>query len=112
MREGLRVWFNENWQADKTTILLNYTNHFNKSLNKCLIEVEYHYKLFGDSWTNNMTVWDIYENVKYGSVSVMHTVDLKPQYQVSESVSDCEVYGKTCKTVDEFNGLVGPYMSN
>src|SRR5229473_7196388 len=45
-----KLWFNENWQGDKTTLLLSYTNHYNRSLNKCFIEVEYHYKLFGESW--------------------------------------------------------------
>ena len=27
-----KVWFSENWQADKTTLLLNYTDHYNKRL--------------------------------------------------------------------------------
>jgi hypothetical protein len=107
-----RLWFNENWQRDKNTILLDYTNHYNKSQNKCFIEVEYHYRFYDQSWVNDMMVWDIYENEKFGTVTVRHMVYLKPEYHNEESVSGCEVYGKTCKTVDEFNGLVAPYMSN
>ena len=107
-----RIWFNTNWQSDKTTILLTYTNHYNRSLNKCFITVEYHYKTVGQSWVNDMMVWDIYENEKYGNVSVYHMIDLKPEFHASETVSGCEVYGKTCKTVDEFNSLVSSYMSN
>src|ERR1019366_3368203 len=36
-----RIWFNENWSRDKDTILLDFSNHYNKSLNKCFIVVEY-----------------------------------------------------------------------
>ena len=107
-----RAWFNENWQSDKTTLLLNYTNHYNASLNKCFIEVEYHYRLFGESWVNDMTLWDVYDNEKYGAASVSHMISLKPEFSEKESVSGCEVYGKKCNTVEEFNGLVSPYMSN
>lgn len=40
-----REWFNVNWAGgrDKDTILLNFTNHYDKNLNKCFILVEYHY---------------------------------------------------------------------
>lgn len=106
-----KTWFNENWPADKTTILLTYTNHYNRALNKCFIEVEYHYKLYNESWINDITVWDIYENEKYGNVSVNHMIS-KPDFHDSETISGCKVYGRECKTVDEFNGLAHPYMNN
>src|SRR5205809_624249 len=30
-----KVWFRENWPSDRTTLLLDYTNHYNKTRNQC-----------------------------------------------------------------------------
>ena len=55
---------------EKETILLDFTNHYNVKQNKCLILVEYHYKSQftgpgGESWTNDTSLFDVYENAKY-----------------------------------------------
>jgi hypothetical protein len=108
-----RVWFSENWQADKTTLVLTYTDHYNKKLNKCFIEVEYHYKLVGDSWANDLAVWDIYENTEYGTFSVTHMVHASNAgYSDQESIGSCKVYGRKCETLEEFNNLARMYMSD
>jgi hypothetical protein len=107
-----RAWFNENWHGDKDTILLTYTNHYNKSQNKCFILVEYHYNMFVNTWTNHMTLWDVYENEKYGDFALNTTSTFKPTYQTAESLITCEVYGKKCTTTDGFNNLVRPYLNN
>src|ERR1700682_3437330 len=39
-----RAWFNETWSRDRDTILLDFSNHYNKKENKCFIFVEYHYQ--------------------------------------------------------------------
>jgi outer membrane murein-binding lipoprotein Lpp len=105
-----RMWFNENWRRDKDTLFLSYTNHYNKSKNQCFINVEDHYGTFGQSWVMDMAVWDIYENEKYANISVTHLIDSK--FNDSESTVSCEVYGTKCKSVDEFNKLVSPFMSD
>src|SRR5215469_6222230 len=80
-----KVWFNENWRADKDTVLLTYSNHYNKSQNKCFIEIEYHFSVHPPpSWVNDMEIWDIYENTKYGDISV-RTMVTKPEYHSEES---------------------------
>jgi hypothetical protein len=107
-----KAWFNENWSSDKTTLLLSYSNHYNKSMNKCFIEVEYHYTLQGSSWVNDMQLWDVYENIKYGDISVSHLVSAAKPFSIEELVNLCEVYGKKCKTIDEFNSLVRPYLTD
>jgi hypothetical protein len=106
-----KSWFKENWSRDKDTILLDYTDHYSKEQNKCFILVEYHYK-FGDgeSWVNNMTLWDVQENSKYGFFSENHAIFTKPEYRSNNQVILCEVLGKECKTGEEFNRLISPYL--
>lgn len=108
-----KVWFNENWgRGEKGDLLLNYSNHYSKAQNKCFILVEYHYSLTGPSWVLDELLWDVYDNSQDGNLSVTHDVRLKPEYHVEEIFGGCEVYGKKCKTVDEFNDLVRPYLND
>lgn len=115
-----RAWFNQNWSRDKDTILLDFTNHYNKSLNKCFVLVEYHYNSkFGgvgdSSWTNDMTLTDVYENSKYGTFTESHMTSYTPsppKRDTRAEVITCQVLDQKCKTGDEFNGLLRPYMNN
>jgi len=115
-----RTWFNENWAGtsrEKDTALLDFTNHYNKKSNKCFIFVEYHYNSNlagpgGMSWTNHMSVWDVYENSKYGDFSEIHYTYWKPEVSTHNEVTTCEVYSQKCKTIDEFNGLARPYLND
>jgi hypothetical protein len=58
---------------------------------------------------NDMTLWDVYENAKYGSLLEDHMVVSSGPIS---GVSTCEVLNKKCKTGDEFNQLTQPYISN
>jgi hypothetical protein len=106
-------WFNENWAGTKNAILLTYTNHYNKAQNKCFILVEYHYSFDkSNSWVNNMSLWDVYENAQYGKFSENHMIILGPNSQTRELVLTCNLLSDKCKTIDEFNSLLQPYMNN
>jgi hypothetical protein len=115
-----KQWFNENWAGtsrEKGTIFLDYSNHYNKASNKCFVLSEYHYNSdFGgpgaESWTNVMTLMDVYENVKYANFSENHITHFKPTINVGDEVITCDVQGDKCKTGDEFNNLVRPYLTN
>jgi len=108
-----KTWFDQNWDRDKDTQLLDFTNHYNKSMNKCFIEVEYHFTFgSGESWVNNVTLWDIYENTKYANLNEHHTVYVKPTFSTETTVVACELADKKCTTANEFYDLVRPYMSN
>jgi hypothetical protein len=115
-----RTWFNGNWAStsrDKDTILLDFTNHYNAKQNRCFILVEYHYnsKLAnagGTSWTNDRILTDVYENAKYADFTENHVTNLKPTLRVGDEVITCEVQGNKCKTQDEFDRLISPYMNN
>ena len=87
-----KTWFNENWgRGEKDTLLLTFTNHYNRRLNKCFILVEYHYSLLGLSWVNSESISDVYENNEYGSISVTHTIFQKPEFHDEELVAPCKV---------------------
>jgi hypothetical protein len=108
-----KAFFNEGWRQDKNTVLLDYSNHYNKAMNKCFIFVENHYNLgINGSWVNDMQLWNVYENVKYGTFFEHHTNILLPEFKTIDEVTVCEVLEKKCKTIDEFNGLVWPYLNN
>jgi hypothetical protein len=108
-----KTWFNENWSRDKGTELLDFTNHYNKSLNKCFILTEYHYDVgLGNSWMNDVSLWDVYENLKYANFGEYHMISFKPTATENDRVFTCEVFNKNCKALQEFNELVRPYMNN
>ena len=112
-----RVWFNENWQRDKDTLLLDYSNHYNVKQNKCFILIEYHFNSHlaytgGNSWTNDMTLMNVYENSKYAEFTENHITNWKPTIETREEVITCDVLGEKCKTADEFNNLSRPYMND
>jgi hypothetical protein len=108
-----RSWFNENWRRDKDTRLLDYTNHYNKEKNKCFIVVEYHYGLSdGLSWGNDMTLWDVYENAKFGHFYESHMVYPKNNFKPVDEVITCDGPDKKCTGIDEFNNFLSPYMNN
>lgn len=111
-----KAWFNDNWSRDKDTLLLDYTKHYNKSQNKCFVLVEYHYSFASlgqsSSWVNDMGLWDVYENSKYGDISVTHYDYLKPDNKSEEKAGHCNVLDKKCSSIQEFNGLIQPYLND
>ena len=110
-----RAWFNQNWSSDTNTLLLHFTNHYNKKLNKCFIIVENHRKnlyLSDGSWVNEITLTEVQENNQYGTFREDHEVILKPKYHVEEKTGDCAVNGKTCKSLNDFNQLSSEYMND
>ncbi len=110
-----KEWLRDNWNNSNETTFMTYNIHYNKSNNSCFMVVENHVKsIFGadGSWSNVMELWDVLENNKYASIQVDHLVHLKPRYTVGENVAQCEVAGKECKSLDEFNNVTRPYMAN
>ena len=111
------AWFNENWSRDKDTILLTLVNHYDVKLNKCFILVDHHYKSDfagpgGNSWTNEISLTDVQQNAKLAYFAENHITNWKPEYNLRNEVISCNMLDKECKTGDEFNNLVGPYMAD
>jgi hypothetical protein len=106
-----KQWFDETWVHDKKkTIFLTFTNHYNKAQNKCFIVVEHHYTLERSvDWANDIMLWDVQENVKYGEFSENNASDAKSP---SNKVFSCQVARTKCKSLDEFNRLLQPYTND
>lgn len=108
-----KMWFRDNWSADKDTLLLTYSDHYNKSMNVCFISIEYHTHLYtsNSSWSNNMSVWDVNENTRYGQMSETHeTQDLT--VKSLDTVLECSVAQVKCASADEYEKMIAPYLRN
>lgn len=88
------------------TTMSNYTNHYNRKLNKCFILVTQTSipkdKEAMEKWgvSTYKTLWDINENKLYGSFFKFS----------KDGLTDCEVLGKHCSSEYEWDALVKPYM--
>ena len=111
-----KTFFSERAGRDKDTLLLDYFNHYNKRENKCFIIIENHYNSHfaeprGQSWTNDMVLYDVYENEKYGNLAENHYTYYKPQISTHDEMLSCAVSGKKCNSLQEFNSFVAPFMN-
>lgn len=108
-----RVWFNENWQRDKTTTYLDFENHYNKKLGKCFIFVQWNYNDdAGPSWYSDSLLANIYENAKVANFHVYHEYNRDPGVASSDRMVSCHINGVNCKSSDEFEKTMRPYMSD
>jgi hypothetical protein len=104
--EAAKQFFRENWlPRDSATILLEYTNHFNISLGKCFISVEWHYNEAGSrngGWFNTFQLSDVYENAKYAHMSEHHWATYGANPETHVDVVDCVVTGDKCSSKDDY----------
>lgn len=94
-----REWFNREWTADKTTLLLTYTNHYNERLNKCLITVTWNYSVGLRSFQKSQLLYDVYENSKIAEYSELHMTVLDKS-DVHQGL--CSVAEVQCSSYDDF----------
>ena len=109
------LWFRKGFAEDKDTILLTFHNHYNKAMNKCFIVVVNHFNegpqtLHKSSWLNDVSLWDIYENSRYGSLLEEHSYGLGTTDE--DSVVTCEAAGEKCTSLDQWSGLIRSYMND
>ena len=77
----------------------NYTNHYNRKLNKCFVAVEAVIELTGRT---SKTLWDINDNKEYGWF-ISSLID-------PDKAADCSIFGKPCKSESEWDLFVKSYM--
>ncbi len=104
--EEAKRYFAENWQWDKTTAILDYANHYNRSLTKCMILVTHQtFMNANNEWQIALTLADIHERMDYGRFVENHSGTDKP-------FLSCSVEGNACASEADFKSRVKPYMTN
>jgi hypothetical protein len=101
-----RTFFELKYKRDKSTTFLNYMNHFNRAENACFVLVEWRADNAPLGSISSTSLWNTEKNYRVGVLFDNHSPDGK------QIVSRCAVNGVSCKTFDEFNKLVQPFMNN
>ena len=99
-------FFGEGWAWDQDTLVLRFTNHYNQSLNKCFVLVQYQFyssKKHTDSFWY-MELDDAYERTRYGTLD--QTVGDGDRLLV------CRVQAVDCKSADDFNDRIKSFMND
>jgi hypothetical protein len=81
-----------------------YSSHYNAKLNKCFILIED--TSFSPAASRNKMLWDVNENKEYGGYYAFRK-DTKSLY---DTIAQCEVLRKPCKSEQEWDSLVKPFM--
>jgi hypothetical protein len=72
-----------------------HQSHYNKTMNKCFLLVK-------DSVMETKGLWDVNENKQYGVYYHNH----------NGITVNCNILDKKCKSEEEFDSLVKPYMND
>jgi hypothetical protein len=83
--KNAKTWFDEHWSVDKNTTLLDYSNHYNKSINKCFVLAHRNYWMDTKSpyLMKTAHIYDVYENLERGSVTQL----VAPAAETTDTVS-------------------------
>jgi hypothetical protein len=61
---------------------------------------------------NHVGLWNVYENDEIGKFVQAHVSSPNPRTESDDLISTCRVDGVKCDTMEKFNGMVQPYLSN
>jgi hypothetical protein len=101
-----QTYFSDHWRPGKLTAVLNYTNHYNRSLNKCLILVrEQSFMDENNEWYLGLTLSDVHERDEFGLFVESH-------HATSNSLTRCSVADTSCTSQQDFESRIKPYMTN
>ena len=105
-------YFQREYPADKNTILLTQQNHYNQARGKCYIFIEMHSRLPASktgAWDNSISLTDVYENDEVAKFFQYTSGTTDPEIHTTPI---CEIEGKKCASIDEFNRGIHSFMSD
>jgi quinol monooxygenase YgiN len=101
-----KAYFSEHWRPDKMTAVLNRTNHYNRSLNKCLILVrEQSFMDENNEWYLGLTLADVHQGDEVGLFVESHAA-------TTTSLTRCYVGDTSCTSQQDFESRIKSYMAN
>jgi hypothetical protein len=79
------AWFNQNYRQDKETAFLDYSNHYNRSLNKCFILVQHNWWLNPSQQliSKDVIAYDVYENLEMARSGEIKDLDWRARQALS-----------------------------
>jgi hypothetical protein len=103
-----REWFKKEWgdgisNTASALVVTNFQNHYSGRYNTCFMELESTSTAKGGKSAgsfHSITLWDMNDNKDYGSF-------MESRHRVA-----CTVENKTCRSLDEWNELIKPYMND
>jgi hypothetical protein len=84
---------------------LNYTDHYSKSLNRCLIHISYQEAVTGKGMVFAVDVYDVYEREVFATYFGLQDSQKGPP-------TVCSVNGTSCNSRDDFETKLKLYMAN
>ncbi|MDR3571376.1 MAG: hypothetical protein P4L81_04225 [Candidatus Pacebacteria bacterium] len=115
------TYFQNKWGATSVNVAagdsLNYQDHYNTTLNKCLILVDWKFHVISTSnnsdlgFSDNRFLVDVEANATLGSM----TFGLNPDGTINAAdaaIDDCTVNGQKCTSIEGFVSLATPYLTN
>ena len=89
----------------ETLATLKYTDHFSKSLNRCMIEISHFVSTPGKGLFLNVHVYDVFERETYGSY-------FGPTNPMDGSPTSCRVDEGGCQSYPDFEAKIKRYMAD
>lgn len=111
-----RDFFKREWESagrDRTTLVLEFTNHYSRKENRCFMRIDFRYLVTPQlaSWNENVLIWDVQENSQLARYGGHHEVSSSGDTPKTEDWTVmCEVNEQKCKTMSEFNNLTRSYL--
>jgi len=98
------AYFRRERTPDPGAMLLLHSPHYNEARNTCFVTVVHHYTAPDGSWFQTQLVYDVWQDEKRAEYRANHE-------GTTTTLLGCEVYGLSCRDYQEFESLVGRFIS-
>ncbi|HKW02284.1 MAG TPA: hypothetical protein VJN96_20850 [Vicinamibacterales bacterium] len=104
-----REFFNKDWATgrDDKTQLLDFSNHYNESMNRCFILINYNFLMGSSGWSQTASLYDVYDHLQVGDFAALN---IYRNGADQTTVNRCSVAGIQCTSGAEFNERIRPFM--
>jgi hypothetical protein len=118
-----KQWFDENAAGlgNDRNQTIDFSNHYNKNLNKCFVLLEYRLNMETHrdgaglkSEQIQRRLFDVYENNQIGELSKMHAEGEGKLQSTppTDTVGSCSVRDAKCASEADFEKSIKPYMND